>query len=153
MTPIPNKCTSLLIPTMESTLLSLGRVRKESKLLRSYKSRGEGFLISCWLCFTFIQVCEYCTWPETLYNFILHFGNFEAHPRVRMCLALTDCLVKNCRDTLSPDMQLQFDIWVLHWWMSKPQMPWFMSHSEDISWKVRVGSTGGKPAMDAGLYH
>jgi len=29
-----------------------------------------------------------------------------------------------------------------------------MSHSEDISWKVRVGSTGGKPAaMDAGLYH
>jgi len=28
-----------------------------------------------------------------------------------------------------------------------------MSHSEVISWKVRVGSTGGKPAMDAGLYH
>ena len=23
--------------------------------------RGRDFLISCWLCFTFIQVCEYCT--------------------------------------------------------------------------------------------
>ena len=114
---------------------------------------GRDFLTSCWLYFTFIKVCEYCAWPETLYNFIFHFGNFEAHPLVRMCMPLTDCLVKHYRDTLSPDIQLQFDIWVLHWWMSKPQLSCFLSHSEGTSWNVGEGSTGGKPAMDTGLYH
>ena len=152
MTPIPNTCISLLIPTMESTLLSLGRVRKESKLLRSYKSRGEGFP------HFMLAVLHIHTGMWILYltrNIIqLHitFWQIWSTPSGENVLG-TDCLVKHCMDTLPPDMQLQFDIWVLHWWMSKPQMSCFMGHNEVISWKVRVGSTGGKPAIDVGLYH
>jgi len=68
---------------MESTVLSLGWVSKESRPWEATNQDGRDFL-SCWLYFTFIKVCGYCTWPETAYNFIFHFGNFEAHPLVRM---------------------------------------------------------------------